>query len=146
MLASSGTADFGMGGAYMPAPVIPTHDPMSLRGLIQKSIQETAARGSVVIVSHAASFALASHDDTLRVFITAPVDVRVDRVAAEGSLDVKRAAKAVTDDDAARASYLKEFYGVSHELPSHYDLVFNTQALPQETIATLIVTAAHADR
>ena len=28
----------------------------------------------------------------------------------------------MTEDDAGRAAYLKEFYGVDNELPTHYDL------------------------
>ena len=47
--------------------------------LIQKSIHETADRGNVVIVSHAASFALSDRDDTLRVLVTAPHATRVER-------------------------------------------------------------------
>ena len=126
----------------MPLADLPVHDPKSLRSLIQKSIHETADRGSVVIVSHAASFALAGRDDTLRVLVTAPPAVREARVATAESLDAKQAAKAVADDDAGRANYLKKFYDVEREQSSHYDLVLNGGTLSAEAIAALVVAAA----
>ena len=143
-MAVAGMADMGMGSGAMFLPDALTHDPKSLRGLIQKSIHETADHGNVVIVSHAASFALGARPDTLRVLVTAPPEVRVARVGKSGSLDPKDAAKAVANDDSGRASYLKEFYGVTHELPSHYDLVLNSETLTAQAIADIIVGAARA--
>ena len=57
----------------------------------------------------------------------------------------KQAAKAVTEDDAGRAAYLKQFYGVDSELPTHYDLALNSDSLSTGVIAQLIVRAALAD-
>ena len=78
-------------------------DSKSLRALIQKSIHETAAQGDVVIVSHAASYALSGSDDVLRVLVTASPETRADRTGQAASLDAKKAAKAVADSDAARS-------------------------------------------
>jgi hypothetical protein len=119
-------------------------DPKSLRALIQKSIHETAERGDVVIVSHAASYALATRDDVLRVLVTASPETRAGRAARAGSLDGKKAAKAVADSDAHRAAYLKRFYGVSNELPTHYDLALNSDSLSVELMSDLVVRAASA--
>ena len=44
--------------------------------------------------------------------------------------------------DAGRADYLKRFYGISEELPTHYDLVVNTDAVSVEQAAELISLAA----
>lgn len=133
MTAGAGTIDL-MGGA----------DPKSLRSLIQKSIHETAARGDVVIVSHAASYALAGSDGVLRVLVTASHDTRAGRAAQDGSLDRKKAAKAVAESDASRADYLKRFYSVGDELPTHYDLALNSDSLSIELMSDLIVRAATA--
>lgn len=143
-LAISGVADMGMGSAAVYLPDVLAHDPKSLRGLIQKSIHETAEAGNVVIVSHAASYALGANPGTLRVLVTAPNDVRVARVAAAGGLDPKDATKAIATDDANRAAYLKEFYSVGHELPSHYDIVLNSEMLSTQAIADIVVSAARA--
>jgi cytidylate kinase len=117
-------------------------DPKSLRALIQKSIHETAERGDVVIVSHAASYALVGRDDVLRVLVTGSPATRARRAAQVGSLDDKKAAKAVAESDAQRAAYLRTFYGVGDELPTHYDLALNSDALSIELMSDIIVRAA----
>ena len=119
-------------------------DPKSLRALIQTSIHETAERGDVVIVSHAASYALVGRNDVLRVLVTASPETRAGRAAQEGSLDNKKAAKAVAESDAARAAYLRSFYSVNDELPTHYDLALNSDSLSIELMSDLIVRAASA--
>jgi cytidylate kinase len=55
---------------------------------------------------------------------------------------VKAAAKSIKESDAARADYLRRFYNVSAELPTHYDLVINTDVLGIEQAAELIAHAA----
>jgi cytidylate kinase len=117
-------------------------DAKSLRALIQKSIYETAEKGEVVIVSHAASYALAGSEDVLRVLVTASPETRADRTAQAASLDSKKAAKVVADSDAARAGYLKRFYGVGDELTTHYDLVLNSDSLSIDLMSDLVTRAA----
>jgi cytidylate kinase len=119
-------------------------DPKSLRALIQQSIHETAEQGDVVIVSHAASHALSDGVDVLRVLVTASTAVRASRVAEEASLADKQASKAVADSDAQRAGYLKRFYGVGDERPTHYDLVLNSDSLSIDVMSDLVVRAATA--
>ena len=46
------------------------------------------------------------------------------------------------DSDAGRRDYLRRFYNVDNELPTHYDLVVNTDALSVEQAAELISRAA----
>jgi cytidylate kinase len=133
MTAGAGTAE--LGGLA---------DPKSLRSLIQKSIHETAERGDVVIVSHAASYALAGRRDVLRVLVTASPGTRTGRAAQEGSLDDKKAAKAVADGDVERAAYLKRFYNVGDERATHYDLALNSDSLSIELMSDLVVRAATA--
>jgi cytidylate kinase len=116
------------------------HD--KLRELIGQAIDETAARGDVVIVAHAASHALAANPDVLRVLVTGTPEVRRDRVAAERGLDERDAARAVDAGDAARAAYLKKFHGAKRELPTDYDLVLNTDRLSVEQAAALVAVAA----
>lgn len=44
--------------------------------------------------------------------------------------------------DAGRRDYLKRFYGVAEELPTHYDLVVNTDGMSVEQAAALVERAA----
>src|SRR5258708_25336162 len=82
-----------------------------LRDLIRAAIEETADRGKTVIVAHAASHALASKPDVLRVLITASPSVRRGRVAVERDLSERDAARCVDRPDAASADYLQSCSG-----------------------------------
>lgn len=115
-----------------------------LRLLIRAAIEETADRGSAVIAAHAASHALASKQDVLRVMVTASDAVRRARIAAERDLSEKDAARWIGRSDAARADYLKRFYGTKNELPTQYDLVVNTDRLSPAEAASLVVLAVRA--
>jgi Cytidylate kinase-like family len=117
--------------SYGLAPVAGGELPDDMRALIREAIEEVAARGNVVIVAHAASFALAGREDTLRVLVTASPETRAGRYAGS-----------IKDSDAERADYLRRFYGVEHELPTHYDLVLNTDVVSVEKAAELIALAA----
>lgn len=140
----------GFAGAMGP-PLLESgvlmRDPMwdeSLRTLIVEAIRETAERGDAVMVSHAASIPLAGRGDVLRVMITASLDTRVRRIAQVG--DQPDAATFIKDNDAARADYFQRFYRIEHELPTHYDLVINTDMLSADEAADIIVAAARRAR
>jgi cytidylate kinase len=115
-----------------------------LRGVIREAIEEAAAQGEVVIVAHAASFALADRDDVLRTFVTASPAVRAERLGKHQGLDEKDATKAVKDSDSGRADYLKRFYEIDHESPVHYDLVVSTDALGVDQAAEIVARAAQS--
>jgi cytidylate kinase len=117
-------------------------DSDDIRSLIRETIEQTAARGKAVIVAHAASYAIGRGDAVLRVLVTASPDTRATRVADAEGLDQARAARAVKESDAGRADYLKRFYDVREESPTHYDLVLNTDGLSIEQAAELISQAA----
>jgi len=139
-----GLGSAGAGAGYIPAETVVSDVPPSddLRGLIRSVIEETAAAGDVMIVSHAASLALAAHDEVLRIFVTASPQTRRERMAAALGVDDAEAARVVKRSDAGRADYIKRFYGIDSEQPIHYDLVINTDKLSTENAAQLIVAAA----
>jgi cytidylate kinase len=115
-----------------------------LRTLIRAAIHEVAKQGQAVIVAHAASMALASHDGVFRVLVTASVDTRVRRLVASGGTSEAEAAAAVARSDRNRQDYLSRFYEVRQELPTHYDLVVNTDVLGPEQAADIVAFAARA--
>lgn len=139
--AASATATPG-GPVWIPddsSELVRTHD---LRELIREAVIETASQGDVVIVAHAASFALGDREDVLRVMITAPTEARTARLAQARGVDASEAARELKRSDEARASYLKGFYGIDRELPTHYDLVVNTDRLDAGAAAAIIIHAA----
>jgi cytidylate kinase len=112
------------------------------RSLIRAVVEEIAAEGNAVIVAHAASMALAGTDGILRVLVTASPEERVKRLVEREGLPNADAARQVAESDQARADYLRAFYGVGQELPTHYDLVVNTDVLAPEQAADIVVHAA----
>ena len=136
-----GAATGGPGAVMIYAPE-PQPDKKSLRALIRQAINETADEGNVVIVSHAASYALANRENVLRVLVTASPETRARRLVDANGLDEKQATKSIGANDAGRADYLKRFYGIADELPTHFDLVINTDRIPADRWSELVVNAA----
>lgn len=119
--------------------------PLSYYGeLIRQVIYETANEGNAIILAHGASMALAGSPGVLRVFVTASPEVRARRVAAATKVDDGQAMKLVKDSDNQRRQYFKRFYGLAQELPVHYDLVINTDALTVDQAAQVLLSAAKA--
>ena len=145
LLEGFGPANVGAGGIVMLPEDVGYGRPASneLRALIRSVIEDIATAGSVVIVAHAASLALAARADVLRVFITASLPTRQRRLAESLGVEEKEAARVIKRSDAGRADYIKRFYRIGAELPTHYDLVINTDKLTPEAAARLVVDAAH---
>jgi len=114
------------------------------KALIREAIVEVASRGQVVIVAHAASFALGGVDGVLRVLVTASEKTRVRRIWLKGKLlSEAEASAAVTESDVARRDYLRDFYDVAQEQPTDYDLVINTDFLEPEQAASCVIAAVN---
>jgi cytidylate kinase len=112
------------------------------RELIREAIVQTAAEGDVVIVAHAASYPLAGQEGVLRVLVTGSPQIRAGRLAEEEGVDAEEGEKIRKRSDGNRADYLKRFYDVDEELPTHYDVVVNTDELTPEQAAAIVAEAA----
>jgi cytidylate kinase len=132
-LAQGGGEAWALGGVGVPraGQELGSDD---LRALIREAIEQTAARGNVVIVAHAASYVVSSGSEALRVLVTASPSTRAARLGDEGARKIK-------DEDAARRDYLRRFYDVNEESPTHYDLVINTDVLSVEQAADVVSQA-----
>jgi hypothetical protein len=124
------------------AAILPPNTRLDYESLIEKVVRETAIKGDVVIVAHGASITLGDLSGVLRVLVTASPAVRAERLVREASLDAAEAKKAVAESDRQRRDYLRRFYNVRQELPTHYDLVVNTDILALPLAAGLIASAA----
>ena len=125
-------------------PVMTGDEPGSgeIQALIREAIEQTAARGDVVITAHAASHALKPSARILRVLVTASPATRALRVSERDGVDIAKAERTVKAADAARRDYLKRFYDVAEELPTQYDLVVNTDIVSLEEAAAFVAGAA----
>ena len=73
------------------------------------TIRNIADQGPCVIIGRCADYALADHPDHLSLFISAPLDVRIKRVAARQHLTEDKARQLILKTDKRRASYY-EYY------------------------------------
>jgi uncharacterized protein len=136
-IAQGGAEAWTMGAVGVP----PTGTDLGrdeLVAFVREAIEQTAARGDVVIVAHGASHVVARSPDALRVLVTASPETRATRLAELRGIDADEARHAVKDADAARRDYLKRFHGLDPEAPTHYDLVLNTDVLPIEDAAHVV--------
>jgi len=135
----------GGGDAWMlgtgAAAAMESVRPADIRALIRETVAQTAARGRVVIVAHAASYAI-EPSASLRVLVTASPKTRARRVATKEAVGEAQAVRTIKDADAARRDYLKRFYGVDRETPTDYDLVINTDVFSTEQAADIVSQAA----
>ena len=144
VLASSGASQLDPAGAFAPDALIAVNPSANYQELIGEVIRETGAEGKTVIVAHAASMTLAGTAGLLRVLITASPETRAQRLAEANSVSEGDARKQIDDSDSARDDYFRRFYDVSEELPTHYDLVVNTDSLSLAAAAGVVVAAAQA--
>jgi len=116
--------------------------PEDFRALIRAVIYETARKGNVVLMAHAASMALGFMEGVLRVLVTASFETRVKRFSREEGKDEKEGARALRESDRERQEYFKRFYQIDEELPTHYDLVISTDVLTPARATKIIVAGA----
>ncbi|MGH0034687.1 MAG: AAA family ATPase [Myxococcota bacterium] len=110
-----------------------------LRGLIQV-ITTLGQRGMAVIVGRGAACILPP-DRALRVLVTAPRAVRVERFAKEHSIPVSDATDRVDRIDSVRSEFARFQFGVDPDESTLYDLVINSEHLLGEAAARVIVEA-----
>jgi len=129
-------------GGVVPFTLEDEPNASEIRILIREAIEQTAARGDVVITAHAASHALRPTSSILRVLVTASPATRAKRVSEQAGIDIDKAERTVKAADAGRRNYLKRFYDVADELPTHYDLTVNTDGISIQEAAALVANVA----
>ena len=100
-------------------------------------IHQTAKAGNAVIVAHGAAIALGGMKGILRVLVTASPETRVARLMALGR-GKTAAHRLIEESDASRAEFLRRFYQLEEETPTHYDLIINTDHISAEAAADMI--------
>jgi cytidylate kinase len=114
---------------------------LAYRQAVRQVMEELAAEGNVVLLGRAGQVILRKQPDVLHVRVIAPLEMRINRVAAAQHIPSEAARAQVTASDENRRSYLRRCYKVDWESPDLYDLVVNTGWLPAEAIAELICQA-----
>ncbi|MBV9281071.1 MAG: cytidylate kinase-like family protein [Chloroflexi bacterium] len=120
----------------------PELDEASQLQMIREVIWEVARTNDALIVGRGGAFILPRHPTTLHVLVTAPAEIRVERVMAAEGLDHDRAEHRIKHVDEARGRYIRHFYRTNWLEVGHYDLVVNTGHFSHNEAVTLICAAA----
>lgn len=112
--------------------------------MLNRVVRGVAHHGNVVIVGRSGFAILKGLSDVLHVRIQAPFPVRAMRVAAEQGLALQQAEALVREQDRVRAGFVEEFYAVSWDTISLFDLVVNTDKVAPEAAVRWIVETAQA--
>ncbi len=111
--------------------------------LVQQSIiQDFAAKKSCIIVGRCGAYCLRNEPRLLRVYIYAPLDVRIRNCVEHFGMNEKEAVKAVTEADKARESYHKKYVPGFRNDTLSSDLCINSAFYSMEECAKLIRRAA----
>lgn len=103
-----------------------------------KTIKEMAEKGSCVIIGRCADYILRGHAGRLSVFVHAPLELRMQRIAHLHNLEEDAARALIKKTDKSRANYYSFYTGSDWGAASTYDLCLNSGKLGvAESIALL---------
>ena len=131
-------------------PAGPTQSPPSthhqdehLRGYGETGIHRLLAGGGGVILGRGAAVVLGK-DRGFHVRLDGPADRRAVQGAAIEGISEEQARERLCVADKARTAYVRRLYRCDPADASLYHLVFDSTAIPLDTVVELIVTAARA--
>ena len=111
------------------------------------TIRHIAQEGPCVIIGRCADYALADDPNHLSLFIHAPMDVRIARVAKRQNLSPEEARKLIIKTDKRRASYYEYYSGKKWGAVDSYDFCLDSSYLglgrTVELIQTLVAHKEH---
>jgi len=88
-------------------------------------ITDLALADNVVLVGHGAGQFLGDMRGVVRIFVVAPIEDRLGRLAAEGVGDADLARRLLDQQDRESAAYLRYLFGIDWLDPHAWDLVLN---------------------
>lgn len=141
--------------ARTPEVALATIDELDLLGLrpplkemqayheaVRELMHELVEKGNVIIVGRAGQVILKGVEGVLHVRLYAPMDVRIERVAAHNHVSFEMARAQVDASDRTRQRYLRRYYRARWDDPDLYDLMINTGHLSTVDVAAIICNAA----
>ena len=94
---------------------------------------------SCVIAGRSGFFVFQDHPNRLSIFITAPMEQRIQRLVKKQGLSAEEAEKTIEKLDKTRENYVQKFTGTTRYDTRNYDLVINMNGKTEDEIADLIL-------
>ena len=102
------------------------------------TIKKLADKGPCVLIGRCADYALKDRDDVINLFIYAPLEGRIKRVAARNDISESEAKDRIKKTDKSRASYYNYYSGKDWGEAASYDLCVDSSLLGIEGTVTLL--------
>ncbi|MHA1770807.1 MAG: (d)CMP kinase [Candidatus Thorarchaeota archaeon] len=108
--------------------------------MLDDRLREEAEKGNVVIDGQLASWMAGKHAD-LKILLTAPLEVRVKRIANRDGRDYEEALHETKIREEIERERYNRYYGIDITDLSIYDIVINTEKFDLEGVYSIIRTA-----
>jgi len=93
---------------------------------LKTAIFTEAEQGSCVFIGRGAGMVLKNMPGLISLFLTSPLDIRIERVKSYFHCDERRARQIIERSDQDRTGFHRYFFDIDWKDPSHYHLSFNT--------------------
>jgi cytidylate kinase len=122
-----------------------TTDPDCVAAAAREVLLEAVKHPPLIVVGHGGNCLFRGRPDVLRIRVTAPLEVRVQRVARRTGITPQQAAAEVRRRDADRQNYLQRYYHSDVNDACQYDLQINTATVPLEAAAQLVLSVTNRE-
>ena len=119
------------------APRLKLLDADTIFRLTQRIVLEAAAEGNCVIVGRGSAFFLENRNDAFHVFLYAPYEEKIRRVAANG-MEQADAARLVDTVDQERADFIKKYFEKVWPCRTLYHLMINSRIGDEAVVETIL--------
>ena len=103
-----------------------------------ETIKKLADKGPCVLIGRCADYALKDRDDVINIFITAPLEGRIERVARRNDISLDEAKDRIKKTDKSRASYYNYYSSKDWGEAKSYDLCIDSSLLGIEGTVALL--------
>ena len=103
------------------------------------TIQKLADQGPCVLIGRCADYALKERSDVINLFVTAPLDSRIKRVALRNGISDSEAKERIRKKDKDRAAYYNFYSGKEWGDAKSYDLCVDSSLLGVEGTVDLLM-------
>jgi len=120
-------------------------DADSVLRITRQVVEQAASEGECVIVGRGSQHFLRERPDTLRVFLYAPRQAKLERLIAEGIAD-KEAEEYVDSVDDERAAFIAKYFGMQWPNRDIYHTMLNTDMGDELVIQAILRLKENLDR
>jgi cytidylate kinase len=126
-------------GSYEGSPRTPTQmlDADCIFRISEQVVRDAAAAGNCIIVGRGSQHFLRARNDTLRIFLYAPREKKIERLISDGKKRVE-AETLVDTVDEERGAFIKKYFRVEWPNRSVYHAMLNTAVGDETVIQTIL--------